>query len=70
MYCAVEQDENELSKSNLDNQQRFMKMFATDDEMHNRENTDMLPLWVPLLVSVLTGFAVGIGKSRNNFHFW
>ena len=61
---------NELSKSNLDNQQRLMKMLATDDEIHNRENIDkMLPLWVPLLVSVLTGFAVGIGKCRNNFQY-
>ena len=52
----------------IENQRRFMKMFATDDEIHNRENPQkMLPIWVPILVSVLTGFAMGIGKSRNKF---
>ena len=43
-----------------------MKMFATDEEIHNQDSQQiMLPIWVPILVSVLTGFAMGIGKSQN-----
>ena len=47
-----------------------MKMFSTDEEIHNQESQQiMLPIWVPILVSVLTGFAMGIGKSQNYFSF-
>ena len=43
-----------------------MKMFATDEEIHNRDSQQiMLPIWVPILVSVLTGFALGIGICQN-----
>ena len=63
-------------KSDSDNQRRFMKMFATDEEIHNQDSQQiMLPIWVPILLSVLTGFAMGIGNCRNkvssrNFRDW
>lgn len=45
-----------------------MKMFSTDEDIHNQDSQQiMLPIWVPILVSVLSGFAMGIGNCRNIF---
>ena len=67
-YLAPYTNYLRILKSGIENQQRFMKMFSTDEEIHNQESQQiMLPIWVPILVSVLTGFALGIGKSQNYF---
>ena len=42
---------------------RFLNMFQQDGEVNNRESIEVkLPIWVPIVISVLVGFAIGLGK--------
>ena len=42
---------------------RFLNMFQQDGDVNNRESIEVkLPIWVPIVISVLVGFAMGLGK--------
>ena len=42
---------------------RFLNMFQQDGDVNNRESLEVkLPIWVPIVISVIVGFAIGLGR--------
>ena len=64
----IREIDDEISPSDIALNNRFLNMFGDDGEVHNRESQDVqLPIWVPIVISVLAGFAMGLGKGHADF---
>ena len=59
----IREIDDQMAPPDIIQNSRFQKMFGNDEEVNNRESLDVqLPLWVPIVISVLVGFAMGLGK--------
>ena len=59
----IREIDDQIAPPEIAQDNRFLNMFQQDGEVNNRESIEVnLPIWVPIVISVLVGFAMGLGK--------